>query len=55
MTRSRLDPARRERLDAACIRVADTLDIDPENVLHDGTHICLTVDQVDQLLARAHS
>jgi hypothetical protein len=50
MTRPRPDPARRERLDAACLRVADTLGVDPEDVLHDGTHVSLTVDQIDQLL-----
>ncbi len=42
--------SRRVRLDAACYLVSQRLGIDPAEVLHDGTHVCLTVAQVKRLV-----
>jgi hypothetical protein len=52
VARRPFDPAKRERLEAACLAVAKRLDIDPEDVAHDGTHVCLTVHQVYALMDR---
>jgi hypothetical protein len=48
-----LDLAQRQRLDDTCLRVANVLGDDPDDVMHDGTYVCLTVAQVDRLLVRA--